>query len=177
MTPLCTRICPYPFFEATPPGAAPGPRLKPGPVFVASGGVTKPAPRPPTCGCNTGPRTSRPRRRATAPRAGYRRHTQPQSTGAPPARLCTAQGPATSRKHDSKQISKPSQTKGSSPPSQTSATPAALAAAKRAVQLCVMNGRQSSFCRTTARRNNGPEERSRSRRTAQCSTSAASRAR
>jgi len=36
-TPLCTRICPYPFFEvAEPPG---DPRLKPGPVFVASGGV------------------------------------------------------------------------------------------------------------------------------------------
>ena len=25
MTPLCTRICPYPFFEATPLGAAPRP--------------------------------------------------------------------------------------------------------------------------------------------------------
>ena len=25
LTPLCTRICPYPLFEATPPGAAPGP--------------------------------------------------------------------------------------------------------------------------------------------------------
>ena len=31
MAPLCTRICP--------PGAASGPRLKPGPVFVASGGA------------------------------------------------------------------------------------------------------------------------------------------
>ena len=40
MTPLCMRICPYPLFEATPPGAAPDPRLKPGPVFVASGDVT-----------------------------------------------------------------------------------------------------------------------------------------
>ena len=37
--PPCTRICPYPFFEVTPSGAAPGPRLKPGPVFVASGGA------------------------------------------------------------------------------------------------------------------------------------------
>jgi len=37
MTPLCTRICPYPFFEATPPD----PRLKPRPVFVASGGVIR----------------------------------------------------------------------------------------------------------------------------------------
>jgi len=27
---LCTRICPYPFFEATPPGAAPGPPVKTG---------------------------------------------------------------------------------------------------------------------------------------------------
>jgi len=36
---LCTRICPYPFFEVTSPGAAPDPRLKPGPVFVASGGA------------------------------------------------------------------------------------------------------------------------------------------
>jgi len=40
MTPLCTRICPYPFFEATPPGTLPDPQLKPGPVFVAFGGVT-----------------------------------------------------------------------------------------------------------------------------------------
>ena len=32
---------PYPFFEATTPGAAPGPRSKPRPVFVASGGVIK----------------------------------------------------------------------------------------------------------------------------------------
>ena len=30
MTPLCTRICPYPFFEVTPPGAAPGPPVKTG---------------------------------------------------------------------------------------------------------------------------------------------------
>ena len=37
--PLCTRICPCPFFEATPRAPPPGPRLKPGPVFVASGGV------------------------------------------------------------------------------------------------------------------------------------------
>jgi len=78
-----------------------------------------------------------PRHRATASRAGYRRHTQPQSTGAPPTRHCAVQGPATSRKQDNKQISPPSQTKGSSPPSQTSATPTALAAAKCAVQLCV----------------------------------------
>ena len=35
----CTRIYTHPFFEATPPGAAPGPPVKPGPVFVASGGV------------------------------------------------------------------------------------------------------------------------------------------
>jgi len=28
--PLCTRICPYPFFEVTPPGAAPGPPVKTG---------------------------------------------------------------------------------------------------------------------------------------------------
>jgi len=28
MTPLCTRMCPYLFFEATPPGAAPGPPVK-----------------------------------------------------------------------------------------------------------------------------------------------------
>ena len=27
---LCTRICPYPFFEVTPPGAAPGPPVKTG---------------------------------------------------------------------------------------------------------------------------------------------------
>ena len=33
------RARPRPFFEATPPGAAPKPRLKPGPVFVTSGGV------------------------------------------------------------------------------------------------------------------------------------------
>ena len=33
-------MCPYPFFEVTTPGAAPGPPVKPGPVFVASGGVT-----------------------------------------------------------------------------------------------------------------------------------------
>ena len=45
MTPLCTRICPCPLFEATPPGAAPGPRLKLGPVFVAPGGVTSTRPR------------------------------------------------------------------------------------------------------------------------------------
>jgi len=32
-------MCPYPFFEVTPPGAAPGPPVKPGPVFVASGGA------------------------------------------------------------------------------------------------------------------------------------------
>ena len=37
--PLCTRICPCPFFEATPRAPPPGPRLKPGPVFVASGAV------------------------------------------------------------------------------------------------------------------------------------------
>ena len=30
---------PYPFFEATPPGTAPGSPVKPGPVFVTSGGV------------------------------------------------------------------------------------------------------------------------------------------
>ena len=30
MTPLCTRICPYPFFEATHLGAAPGPPVKTG---------------------------------------------------------------------------------------------------------------------------------------------------
>ena len=30
VTPLCTRICPYPFFEAIPPGAAPGPPVKTG---------------------------------------------------------------------------------------------------------------------------------------------------
>ena len=29
-------MCSYPFFEVTPPGAAPGPPVKPGPVFVAS---------------------------------------------------------------------------------------------------------------------------------------------
>jgi len=28
--PLCTCICPYPLFEATPPGAAPGPPVKTG---------------------------------------------------------------------------------------------------------------------------------------------------
>ena len=39
MTPLCTRICPYPFFEPTPPAPPPDPQLKPGPVFVASEGV------------------------------------------------------------------------------------------------------------------------------------------
>ena len=37
--PICTRICTYPFFEVTPPGAAPGPPVKTGSVFVASGGV------------------------------------------------------------------------------------------------------------------------------------------
>ena len=31
----------YPLFEATTPGAAPGPPVKPGPVFVASGGVNQ----------------------------------------------------------------------------------------------------------------------------------------
>ena len=30
MTPLRTRMCPYPFFEDTPPGAAPGPPVKTG---------------------------------------------------------------------------------------------------------------------------------------------------
>ena len=36
-------MCPSPFFEATLPVAAPpDPRLKPGPVFVSSGGVKKP---------------------------------------------------------------------------------------------------------------------------------------
>ena len=30
MTPLCARICPCPFFEATTPGAAPGPPVKTG---------------------------------------------------------------------------------------------------------------------------------------------------
>jgi len=36
MTPLCTRIFPYPFFEATPPGAAPGPPgAAPGPPGAA----------------------------------------------------------------------------------------------------------------------------------------------
>ena len=39
MNPPCTRLYTHPFFEATPPGAAPGPPVKPGPVFVASGGV------------------------------------------------------------------------------------------------------------------------------------------
>jgi len=39
--PLCSRICPYPFFEAHPRAPPPDPRLKPGPVFVASGGVKK----------------------------------------------------------------------------------------------------------------------------------------
>ena len=29
-SPLCTHMCPYPFFEATPPGAAPGPPVKTG---------------------------------------------------------------------------------------------------------------------------------------------------
>ena len=42
MTPLCTRIYTHPFFEATPPGAAPGPPVKNRvPVFATSGGVTK----------------------------------------------------------------------------------------------------------------------------------------
>ena len=41
MTPLCTRIYTHPFFEATPPGAAPGPPVKNRvPVFATSGGVT-----------------------------------------------------------------------------------------------------------------------------------------
>ena len=31
----------HPFFEATPPGAATGPRLTPGPVFATSGGVNQ----------------------------------------------------------------------------------------------------------------------------------------
>ena len=30
MAPFCTRICPYSFFDATPPGAAPGPPVKAG---------------------------------------------------------------------------------------------------------------------------------------------------
>ena len=30
MTPLCTRIYTHPFFEATPPGAAPGPPVNTG---------------------------------------------------------------------------------------------------------------------------------------------------
>ena len=42
MTPLCKRICPFPYFEATSRAPPPDPRLKPGPVFVASGGLTKP---------------------------------------------------------------------------------------------------------------------------------------
>ena len=37
-------MCPYPFFEVTPPGAAPGPPVKTGPVFVASGGVNMKGP-------------------------------------------------------------------------------------------------------------------------------------
>ena len=42
MTPLCTRIYTHPFFEATPPGAAPGPPVKNRvPVFATSGGVKK----------------------------------------------------------------------------------------------------------------------------------------
>jgi len=34
-------MCPYPFFEATPRAPLPYPLLKPGPVFVTSGGVIK----------------------------------------------------------------------------------------------------------------------------------------
>ena len=45
MAHLCTRMCPYPFFEATPPGAAPGPSVEPGPVFVTSEGVKTRAPK------------------------------------------------------------------------------------------------------------------------------------
>ena len=42
MTPLCTRMYTHPFFEATPPGAAPGPPVKNRvPVFATSGGVKK----------------------------------------------------------------------------------------------------------------------------------------
>ena len=44
MASLCVRMCPYPFFEATPLGAAPDPRLKPGSVSVSSGGVTTATP-------------------------------------------------------------------------------------------------------------------------------------
>ena len=41
--PYCTRMYTHPFFEATPPGAAPGPPVKKtGPVFATSGGVTSP---------------------------------------------------------------------------------------------------------------------------------------
>ena len=40
MTPLCTRMYTHPFFEATPPGAAPGPPVENRvPVFATSGGV------------------------------------------------------------------------------------------------------------------------------------------
>ena len=39
MNPPCTRMYTLPSFEATPLGAAPGPRLTPGPVFVTSGDV------------------------------------------------------------------------------------------------------------------------------------------
>jgi hypothetical protein len=39
MTPLCKHMCPYPFEAA--PLDTPDPRFKPGPVFVASGGVIK----------------------------------------------------------------------------------------------------------------------------------------
>ena len=51
--PPCTRMYTHPFFEATPPGAAPGPPVKNRPVFVTSGGVII---RGPTHTQSVGPR-------------------------------------------------------------------------------------------------------------------------
>jgi len=62
--------------------------------------------RPPTCGCSTGPRTSRPRS-ATTPSAEYRHtaHCLSEHRSSPARHKITGQGPATSRKQDSEQSS------------------------------------------------------------------------
>ena len=62
--------------------------------------------RPPTYGCSTGPRTSRPRS-ATTSRAEYRHtaHGLSKHRGFPTRHKSTGRGPATSKKQDSEQSS------------------------------------------------------------------------
>ena len=109
--------------------------------------IAKPTPRSPTCGCSTGPRALRPPAAPPRPEPsaeGERtQRAAAQSTGAFPARHKIA--------------SRAAHKKGSSLPLQTSATPTALAAAKLVVKLCAMSGWLTSFCRTTAQQNKGPE--------------------